>query len=78
MCVCVCVHVLTHLLSLACADFSAVEQVERSKEFVQGLPEVNKEVIKCVMGLMVKVSGWRGGEGEGGEAGSGWRGQGTG
>ena len=38
------------------AGYSAVEQVERSKGFVQGLPEVNKEVVRFVIGLMVKVS----------------------
>ena len=65
MCICVCIHacVCPHPLFLSLslsfwlgAGYSAVEQVERSKEFVQGLPEVNKEVVRFVIGLMVKVS----------------------
>ena len=42
------------------AEFTAVEQLERSREFVQGLPEVNKELVQYVIGLMVKVSGREG------------------
>ena len=54
---CMCVLVL---LPLLCADCSPAEQKERSKKFVQGLPEVNKEVVQYVIGLMVKVSGREG------------------